>query len=383
MGELLISLSLLPIFIDLHSGKILSPRDPSKDRLQCNIFCLNMTQKKSTPKKSNGKEKATVPHDTTSTNQTTLTEDILQLILVELKDHIVNNDLQGISKNIVLYEGLLEEDAVFNTSIMEANISPSGRKAWDKLIVQAKSAHRQWLKNIKLNDSFEIFNDGENKWFPAKVITNPENDVVTIHYNGWPSKYDTVISLFEKRIVPSDTFCGSKKKSKHAFAIPEAKVEIPVAPETVPSPSNAVVVEGSSSSSSTVNGESAVGLSRSGRTLRKVQDTKPAERAKKGGSGTKKGKQKKEKDYNDWVCTICTMLEAPQGTELMLCDGPCRRSFHLECLLDDSAAQVDSWLCSDCIEGAHSCFVCNQRGLDYVVSRLKIITFVALIRDCL
>eukprot|EP00606_Chrysophyceae_sp_TOSAG23-5_P001539 GSChrysophyteH2.ASY1.ANO1.819.1 assembled CDS len=74
-------------------------------------------------------------------------------------------------------------------------------------------------------------------------------------------------------------------------------------------------------------------------------------------------------DDNDWVCGICEMLEAEEGSELMLCDGPCMRSFHTKCIDLDGAHDRDEvggvWLCTDCKTGAHDCFICGEKGKDF------------------
>jgi hypothetical protein len=328
-------------------------------------------------KKKSSSSKASAEVDPT---RPTLTEDIIQIILEELKEQLQSDDLQGISKNIMLYEGLLFEDNLFKMDILGHNITRESRTEWETLLEQGRVKHRNWLKTIKLYDSFEIFNKNEKGWFPVKVIGGPENGVVDIHFNGWGKKYDTTVTLGESKIVPMGTFCASQKKNKVHVGTASASS----------SSSSAVVAEATSSSApSNVSEEKlppesddqpsateaaapmedAPALSRSGRVLKKVKDAPPApapKTVKKTGGG-KKSKQI-QKDFNDWICSICNMLEAPKGTELMCCDGPCRRSFHAECLDDENVAQMDSWLCTDCVEGMHSCFVCNRRGSDYVVS---------------
>ncbi len=76
-----------------------------------------------------------------------------------------------------------------------------------------------------------------------------------------------------------------------------------------------------------------------------------------------------EEDANDWHCSICMKISAPGGslvgkTELVCCDGPCLRSFHMGCLeLDDGHEfflnQV--WLCDLCTDRSGPCFLCNVK----------------------
>jgi hypothetical protein len=53
-------------------------------------------------------------------------------------------------------------------------------------------------------------------------------------------------------------------------------------------------------------------------------------------------------DINDDFCALCS-----RGGELVCCEGPCRRAYHVSCLaaagVDAAAAlQAEAWLCSDC-----------------------------------
>lgn len=53
------------------------------------------------------------------------------------------------------------------------------------------------------------------------------------------------------------------------------------------------------------------------------------------------------KDDNDWICSACYQSEAFDGSDLVLCDGPCLRSYHIGCL--DQGPNLVRWkICSDC-----------------------------------
>jgi hypothetical protein len=72
-----------------------------------------------------------------------------------------------------------------------------------------------------------------------------------------------------------------------------------------------------------------------------------------------------EEDFNDWICTVCDNFKAPDGTQLMLCDGGCLRSYHLGCLgRSENQCPVGIWKCEECEAGAHSCWICNEVGQD-------------------
>lgn len=83
-----------------------------------------------------------------------------------------------------------------------------------------------------------------------------------------------------------------------------------------------------------------VGEEGGGRTRRRctqVQESKQATR-----QSTKKRKISNVKattddtedipDNNDWICSYCNLSESFDGSDLVLCDGPCLRSFHMGCL---------------------------------------------------
>jgi superfamily II DNA or RNA helicase len=60
---------------------------------------------------------------------------------------------------------------------------------------------------------------------------------------------------------------------------------------------------------------------------------------------------------SDDLCTLCG-----DGGLILLCDGPCHRSFHLECIGMDTEPDDEQWLCPDCSAGRHMCLICKQVG---------------------
>ncbi|CCI45010.1 unnamed protein product [Albugo candida] len=59
----------------------------------------------------------------------------------------------------------------------------------------------------------------------------------------------------------------------------------------------------------------------------------------------------------DDLCTLCG-----DGGLILFCDGPCHRSFHLECIGMTQEPQDEQWLCPDCKAGKHVCLLCKQVG---------------------
>lgn len=69
-------------------------------------------------------------------------------------------------------------------------------------------------------------------------------------------------------------------------------------------------------------------------------------------------------DNNDWLCGICGMFEGDAYVDkLLLCDGPCLRSFHMGCL-DMTELPEGDWLCEECSSGFHTCFICHEQAVE-------------------
>ena len=67
-------------------------------------------------------------------------------------------------------------------------------------------------------------------------------------------------------------------------------------------------------------------------------------------------------DFNSEVCNVC--LDVEGFSDLLMCDGGCLRSFHLECIDLPSIPMDDSWICNQCRSKEHLCFKCGVSGSD-------------------
>ncbi|OQR87370.1 chromodomain-helicase-DNA-binding protein [Achlya hypogyna] len=57
------------------------------------------------------------------------------------------------------------------------------------------------------------------------------------------------------------------------------------------------------------------------------------------------------------ICALCG-----DGGLILLCDGPCHRSFHMECVGLKEEPAGAKWLCPDCTAGKHMCMCCGKVG---------------------
>jgi len=56
------------------------------------------------------------------------------------------------------------------------------------------------------------------------------------------------------------------------------------------------------------------------------------------------------------ICKLCDQLERDDQDRLVLCDGPCKQSFHQNCLemTTEEVDALDEWRCEQCQEGEHT-----------------------------
>jgi hypothetical protein len=88
---------------------------------------------------------------------------------------------------------------------------------------------------------------------------------------------------------------------------------------------------------------------------------------------TKKPKATTKKEVEEefattWICVECKEAECmmePDATELLICDGVCRRVFHYPCAgLSRLPPENVPFLCPDCIHRKHMCSLCSNYGHD-------------------
>jgi SNF2 family DNA or RNA helicase len=96
---------------------------------------------------------------------------------------------------------------------------------------------------------------------------------------------------------------------------------------------------------------------------------KPKRRGGKRKLGSKANKrepkQHAEKSYEDF-CSLCL-----DGGQLLICDGPCMRTFHPECVNLSTLPDGDRWECPDCSSKQHLCTICGNVGRDMPPNALR------------
>lgn len=188
---------------------------------------------------------------------------------------------------------------------------------------QANKVMDTWKYSLVTGDSIDVFRENELVWYTAK-ITKKDGDLINLHYQGWAAKYDdNGISFSACQMYPCGTAVKQKKK--------------PVAKKTKAVHYEIVKVNVEEELASAAAAAAAGATDRKGRRDRaarasleevKTSDKKPSSKRKK----TKEEEDLEDSLRREWVCCVCSQLEAPDESDLILCDGLCKRSFHLMCL---------------------------------------------------
>jgi hypothetical protein len=191
-----------------------------------------------------------------------------------------------------------------------------------------------WVQTFQAGGFLDIFSEHETKWFDSKILeVNAEEGQIKVHYTGWDAKYDEFLDVSAKRLCPQYSFTKSRKKPVKATTASDEAVS---APATTPAVTGAQkeaaaaevqttemsMSERASRRRSRPDGVTEVVNSSNSANKRRNIGAADGAATAAGDSAEAVGKEEKEeKDRNDWVCTICGWFEAPDGSDLVCCDG--------------------------------------------------------------
>lgn len=287
---------------------------------------------------------------------------LLQTAKEQLKEGIEKKDLEQMRKAWLLLHHFEENYPASNLQEDEE---------YRSLVDRAKVIHREWIDSIKEGDMFEYFFTKEDHWYVVKAISIDEKKNAVINFQGWGPKYREKINLNDETVLlnPPETLIKIKPVKRRQSETP-VPVPLPSTDSHGAETSDAATIPVVDATPIKDEEETNNNLpsSRENRRARRTQEI-PAQKDPINNE-KKTTKAKSEKDNNDWKCSICNKCDTGSETPLILCDGPCFRSFHEECLIQRNIPydKLGSWFCEDCTEGCHVCFVCHTRGADYLVS---------------
>lgn len=171
-----------------------------------------------------------------------------------------------------------------------------------------------WKAKIVVNDYVDIFSAAESKWFESKILSiDHANDSCRVHYTGWQDKYDEDLILSEKIIYPFNTFTRRKVK-REPLVKAEPAVNLSAAPVLT-------AIEATSNVVDALQDRASRRRSRAPEPSSLTSDASATHAAEETIVVEKEKTVKPEKDLNDWICGICGLLEAVDGTDLVLCEG--------------------------------------------------------------
>eukprot|EP01041_Mallomonas_annulata_P011621 gene11621-24326_t len=182
-----------------------------------------------------------------------------------------------------------------------------------KTVATIKEAFKD---TVKESDIVDYFHSKTNKWYQAKILQRTEN-IIKVHYMSWGSKFDEELNMDTSDILPLNTFTKVIKKaikkrninqitnnqnenSTDDFNPHEIKNEI--------SPFDTTIIKSNNTEQTTKSGRRSI--------MRTVPPVVLKEKKEK--------KTTKQNDNSDWICSSCLQLERTDGSDLIICDGPCR-----------------------------------------------------------
>jgi hypothetical protein len=281
------------------------------------------------------------------------------------------------------------DDYYLNVKIEETYHGDGCSKALENVLKLEKqyrdaclAERRRWTLSLQVNDLIDVYDSKFCDFYSAMIHSTTGDGNICVRFPN-----------FGKTIVKMDLFRRSKgdegyKKTYEqkrytrflpkytVVAKPEPKVSKPKK-ERKPEP-----VKEYGDPTELVKGVTVVSaVSKSGRAVKVRQEhyendlkrRQNSEKVKERASSRKKKKVDLDmdgdigdaEDHNDWLCTICMNFQAPDFSELLLCDGGCLRSFHLGCLgFKREELSKGRWYCEECTNKVHTCAICGDRGPD-------------------
>ena len=283
----------------------------------------------------------------------------------DLKTAVDSNDILAIGKLIYFYS------EVFHlSSLVQEKIVSDGARDY---VAEARECLAQWKSKLKENDVIDTFSAKYNVWYETKIL-NRNGNILSVHYNSWSSKFDEDIDMRTTKIYPKNSITVPRKKGSRRGSKPKYFVEVidddesnlNDSMEKNASDENNIIEMASDTKLSVDNinsNEPNLAISKYGRKIIPIVSTSNNSNNNKkkihanntlnllnndNNNNIKVGDNEENvsnkndsslylnrecgTDFNEWFCSICFNLDALDNSDLILCDGPCKKSFHLGCL---------------------------------------------------
>ena len=245
-----------------------------------------------------------------------------------------NTSLKSIFKAVKTYETLLE---LFpnNTDLTSIELKDLLNNAYN--IIQT------WKNSLTMGSLIDVYDT--NMFYESKIVAR-NNDNLTIHFQGWPDKHNKIININNHLILPKNTV--SKVYKQKQDKVKKSKYTI----VTIQTDANNNIITTTNNDNNTtsndiqtnIDDQTPLLISKSGRIIKSINK----DLTNNSGTGTGEPMPKKSgtgdrnpilfngreigTDRNESLCYLCGYENEPKGSEFLLCDGPCLRSFHMACL---------------------------------------------------
>lgn len=339
----------------------------------------------------------------------------LHFLLTNLTDFLeINPDFKLTFAYVYLNISYLKKDLQLNAS--SSNTKVKFHKILIKLLPNFLNQWKDWYENLKIDDRIFLFHHYEQHWYLTKIkdksnnfdineiennIKNNDNNILinnknkksiknqndniiidananlSLKYIGWNSNHDNTINPTQYLIFPEEfytLFSTPKKKNykKTEYYLTENNIQDNNTESNSNNENNIININSSSNSNIKKNdNEDLILTGKRKRVTLQVSSTNIPKKDIKKDNKSKKKLDTDDSDQFDWVCSICGQLEDTNGSLLALCEGKCKKSFHINCMNEEDRKSFEKneiWQCYDCETMTHLCFICNERGYDDIVS---------------
>ena len=259
----------------------------------------------------------------------------LRILKLELGEAVASADISRIANTLFT----IDSQSIFENNVASQNILSS-------VIEKAEKYISNWKGTLAVHDAVDVYSPKHNAWYEAKII-KLTGSTAQCHYIGWSSKFDEDVDLKLAKVFPKNVATKPRKKPTR-----KSKESSPVILISKPITSNEADVkitetkygrksipiikhENKATSTKTFGSKQKRNSSSSelsGRALNKGNKNQDESNNDKEENQDDDGEGQSATDRNEWLCSICHHLDAVDQTDLLLCDGPCLRSFHLGCL---------------------------------------------------
>lgn len=220
----------------------------------------------------------------------------------------------------------------------------SGHERYRDTVMLADDIMTEWIHSLSVGSLIDVFLGRENTWYQAKVLLNNSrvDNSLRVRYQGWGPKYDETICISKSRLAVQGAFIRSmRKKATKTKTRSDEDVQLSIDGPTAAGDDDHDMQADESiavASSEQAAQSEHMRTSRSGRRIREAVQVDSDGRdmaSSKGNRNRKRGSGKEslegsaaggddiveQKDLNDWICGICARFEAPDGSDLLLCEG--------------------------------------------------------------